>query len=172
MNPFKVISPDAADEVFRLIGKEWMLITAEAEDENGNKQLNTMTASWGGLGILWNKPVAFLFIRPQRHTFSLTERAARFSLSFLGDGHREALRLCGTKSGRDIDKFAASGLTPAYEQGVPYVKEARLVLLGRKLYADDLKKSAFVLPELLQNYAADDYHKMYILEIEHAMVRE
>lgn len=167
MNDLKPIAPEALENVFRLVGKDWMLITAASGDT-----VNTMTASWGGMGVLWNKPVAFCFIRPQRYTFALTEQSERFSLSFFEESYRPALRLCGTKSGRDLDKFAAAGLTPAQENGVPYVKEARLVLLCRKLYADMLKKDSFLDPALLSNYKDDDFHRVYVVEIEQAYIKE
>ena len=149
MSAFKPVSPAEVDRAFDLIGKEWMLITAADADKTGTKSVNAMTASWGGLGILWNRPVAFVFVRPQRYTYSLLEKTERFSLCFLGEEHREALRLCGTKSGRDTDKLAACGL---HAQGeVPYITESRLVLSCRKLYVGDLEKGGFLLPELLEN---------------------
>ena len=93
--------------------------------------------------------------------------AQRFAL------YRAALKYCGTKSGRDGDKFAATGLTPAKtEGGVPYVGEARLVLVCRKLYADDLKENAFIDPGMLKHYAAKDYHRFYICEITEVLVKE
>ena len=172
MEGFRRISPEELDNVFRLVGKDWMLITAAGRDAAGRETVNTMTASWGGMGVLWNRPVAFCFIRPQRYTFELTERTDRLSLSFLGEEHRAALRLCGTKSGRDTDKFAEAGITPAAKDGTPFVGEANLVLFCRKLYADDLKKSAFLDPVLLDNYKQDDFHRVYVCEIEEAYVRE
>ena len=172
MEGFRRISPEELDNVFRLVGKDWMLLTAAGRDAAGREPVNTMTASWGGMGVLWNRPVAFCFIRPQRYTFELTERTDRLSLSFLGEEHRAALRLCGTKSGRDTDKFAEAGITPAKEDGTPFVGEANLVLFCRKLYADDLKKSAFLDPVLLDNYKQDDFHRVYVCEIEEAYVRE
>ncbi len=172
MKDFRRIAPEELENVFRLIGKDWMLITAKGKDKDGKQTVNTMTASWGGMGVLWNKPVGFCFIRPQRYTFELTEQSNRFSLSFLAEEYRPALRLCGTKSGRELDKFAAAGLTPALEGDTPYVAEARLVLLCRKLYADDLKEASFVDRSLLSNYADGDFHRMYVVEIEQAYIKE
>lgn len=166
MNNFQLISPSQLDGVFDKIGKEWMLITARGKDAAGREVTNTMTASWGGMGILWNRPVAFCFIRPQRYTYQLTEQSERLSLSFLSEEYRAALRLCGTKSGKDTDKFRAAGITPADYEGVPFVAEAELALVCRKLYADDLKKECFLLPELLSNYKEDDFHRVYVVEIE------
>ena len=80
------------EDALHLIGKEWMLVTAGTPEN-----FNTMTASWGGIGWLWNKPVAFVFVRPERHTFGFVEREERFTLSFLGEEHRDILNFCGTK---------------------------------------------------------------------------
>ena len=170
MNDLKIISPEELENVFRLIGKDWMLITAEGQGEHGEHVINTMTASWGGMGVLWNKPVAFCFIRPQRYTHTLTEQGNRFSLSFFSEEYRDALRLCGTKSGREIDKFAATGLTPTTIESTPCIKEARITLLCRKLYADTLKESSFLDPALLQNYKDGDFHTVYVAQIEKILV--
>ncbi len=168
MSCFEVIAPQEMDPIFDRIGKDWMLITAGQGEE-----INTMTASWGCCGVLWNRPVAVCFVRPQRHTYQFTEREERLTLSFFeGEAYREALRLCGRKSGRDCDKFREAGLTPGYtEAGVPYPEEAAMVLVCRKLYADDLKKGCFLETELLSHYPIDDFHRVYVCEIEQVLVR-
>ena len=160
----KQIHPhDLNDNLFHLLDREWMLITAR-DAETG--KINTMTASWGGFGILWNKPVAFVFIRPQRYTFGFTEQNEGLTLSFFSEDYRDALKLCGRVSGRDCDKIAETGLTPMLLGERAAFAEARMVMSCRKLYADDLKESAFVDSALLDNYRAKDYHRMYIVEIE------
>lgn len=154
------------ENIFHLIDREWMLITAR-DSATGN--INTMTASWGGLGILWNKPVAFVFIRPQRYTHEFTEMAEGLTLSFFTEDYRDALKLCGRVSGRDCDKIAEAGLTPMLLGERAAFEEARMILSCRKLYADDLKENAFVDPSLLSNYRNGDYHTMYICEIEEVL---
>ena len=108
------------------------------------------------------------------NTYGFTEDSDTLTLSFFPKGeYREALRYCGTKSGRDGDKFAATGLTVATaKNGAPYVAEANLVLVCRKLYADDLKENAFIDPDMLKHYAAKDYHRFYICEITEVLVKE
>lgn len=165
----KRIPPEESDRVFSRIGSDWMLICTN--DHGGLSPANAMTASWGGLGVLWNRPVAFLFVRPQRHTFALLESETHAAVAFLGEEYREALRLCGTRSGRELDKFAATGLTVAYEAGIPYPEQAHTVLLCKKLYAQDLEGASFLEPELLQNYKQNDFHRMYVCEIESVLVR-
>lgn len=175
---FKQIKPETiTDNTFKLIGQDWMLITSA--DEEGalvcGRDYNTMTASWGGLGILWGKPVAFVFIRPQRHTFSFTERNSMMTLSFFGEEYRKTLSFCGSRSGRDIDKAKECGLTPICEMTesgrTVYFDQARLVLKVRPLYKEYLKKEAFLSEELLKNYTAGDFHMMYVCEITEALAK-
>ncbi len=165
---FKEISPYEAENIFKLWNKDWALITAKHGDK-----VNMMTASWGLCGILWNKPVAVCFIRPQRYTFKFTEASDRLSLTFYDEKYRNELTLCGRKSGKDVDKIKETGFTLATdESGTPYFEEAKLVMICRKLYVDDLKKSAFIDPELLKNYPSDDFHRVYICEIEKLLQKE
>jgi len=156
------------DNVFSSIGKEWMLVTA------GDKErFNMMTASWGCLGWLWNKPVAVVFIRPERFTHGFIESQERLTLSFLGNG-KEARRIynvCGSKSGRDIDKAETTGLKPiATERGGITYEQARLTLVCRKLYKDSIKRSSFIDKSLERWYDGDSggLHDVYVLEIENA----
>lgn len=162
MSDFKEITPrEITDNPFKLIGSDWALVTA-----GSSEGFNTMTVSWGGVGIMWNKPVAFTFIRPQRYTFEFTEKNGFFTMSFFDESFRKALSFCGTKSGRDVDKVKETGLTPAFtDEGVPYFKEARLVLVCKKLYAQDLTEDSIIEPFVRESYNGDDYHKMYVSEI-------
>ena len=166
---FTTVRPEDFDGAFARIGKDWMLISA-----SDGTRTNTMTASWGCVGILWNKPVAICFIRPQRYTYEITEQTDRLSLSFFaGEEYRKALTYCGRNSGRDGDKFTPAGLTPVFtDNGVPYPAEAETVLVCRKLYADDLKKASFLDPTLLSNYPIDDFHRVYICEIEQVLQKQ
>lgn len=156
---------------FSLIADEWMLISAGRE-----KSWNTMTASWGGFGHLWNKDVAFVFIRPTRYTREFVEREPLFSLSFFEKEHRRALEICGSLSGRDRDKVKAAGLRPLRlslpgGETVPSFEEARLVLACRKLYAEDLKPTSFIDPGIESNYPQKDYHRLYVASLEAAWIR-
>lgn len=165
MKDFIEILPSEASDAIDLIGKEWMLIGA-ADGEKAN----AMTASWGTVGTLWNKPVCICFIRPQRHTFGLAEESDRLSFSFFGTEKREALTYCGRNSGRDGDKLAACGLDYQMIDGVPVFDDARLTLICKKLYADFLREDSFTVPDELKHYPSKDYHKFYICEIEKCLI--
>jgi flavin reductase (DIM6/NTAB) family NADH-FMN oxidoreductase RutF len=164
---FKESKPELlTDNPFKLIGMDWMLITAGTPES-----FNTMTASWGGVGILWQKKVCFCFIRPTRYTYEFAERAQNFTLSFFDEQYRKALELCGSHSGRDMDKVKNANLTPAKKDGYIYFDEARLVLACKKLYFQDINPDHFLEPEIDTLYPAKDYHRMYVGEIVTCLVK-
>ena len=167
MNEFITITPEELEgNPFQMIGKQWMLITAGNEEK-----ANTMTASWGGLGILWNKPVSFAFIRPTRYTYEFIEREDGYSLCFFDESYRDALKVCGTVSGRDRDKIAQCGLTLRYEDGIPYFDQAETVLICRKLAAQDMDPAGFVDSSVEKHYN-NDYHRVYTGEITKVLRRK
>ena len=169
---FKVIRPEAiTDNPFKIIGKDYMLVSActTKQDEEGKLitgRPNTMTASWGGCGVLWNKPVATIYLRPQRYTKEIIDQTDTFSLSILSEKYKSALEYCGSHSGRDGDKFCPAKLDVEYMNGTPWIKQARLVIFCRKLYVQEFDPYSFA-DELIckQNYRKDDFHTMYIGEI-------
>lgn len=154
-----------ADNPFKLIADDWMLITA------GDVQsFNTMTASWGAMGELWHKKVCLCFVRPTRYTHEFMEKSDHFSLSFFDEKYRAALDFCGKVSGRTIDKAKQAGLTPVEsDEGAIYFRQARLVFVCRKMYADYLDPTKFLALEIERNYPSKDYHRMYIGEILHCL---
>ena len=166
---FKEISIYRIEEnVVDLIGKQWMLITA------GNKDAyNTMTAAWGGFGFLWNVPVTYIFIRPQRFTFEFTENNDDFTLSFFEKKYKNILSYCGTHSGRDIDKAKEMGLiVKETEAGNIYFEQAKLVVECNKLYSDDLKPENFKDRLINRNYPNKDYHRMYIGKVKKCWIKD
>ena len=161
----KAIQPNRiTDNFIEIIGKEWMLVGA-----GDREKMNMMTASWGGVGFLWNRPVVFVFIRPERYTRRFVEAKGAFTLSFLGEEHKKAHAICGSKSGRDIDKVAATGLTPFFtEAGNPGFEEARLMLECKTLYVSEMEKSHFLDPALYErwyNASQGEPHYIYVAEI-------
>ena len=159
---FVHIPPEKIDKsVFSLIGDDWMLVTAG--DKNG---YNTMTASWGGMGVLWNDPVSFIFVRPQRYTYNFTEKNGKYTLSFFDEKYRSALAFCGSRSGRDVDKAKETGLTPVFAEGYTYFAEASLVLVCEKKYADFLKAENFTDKDVVNKcYPSSDFHRVYVGKI-------
>ncbi len=134
-----------------------------ATDKEG--RVNTMTVSWGGTGILWGREVAFVFVRPERYTYSFCENGDTMSLSFFGKDKKDILSFCGTKSGRDVDKFCRCGLNYTMENGACVFEGAEITVLLKKLYAQDLKEECFLTDACKSFYQKGGYHRMYICEI-------
>ena len=158
------------ENVWDLTGKQWMLITAG--DENG---FNTMTASWGGIGWLWNKPVAFIFIRPERYTHQFVEKSEYVTLSFLPEEYRKALQICGTVSGRDTNKVADANLTPEFiRNGVVGFAQSRLTLVCKKLFKSSMTEDCFIDKDVLKRWYNDQpggsLHDVYVVEINEAYI--
>ena len=131
-----------------------------------------MTAAWGGLGYLWNKNVATMYIRPQRYTKEFVDRTDRFTLSFFPEAHRQSLTLLGRKSGRDGDTIAEAGLPPLYIDGTTAFEEAELILVCKKLYHQELQPDNFDEKQVAEScYPTGDFHTMYIGEIEKVLVK-
>ncbi len=167
---FREIKPDdISKNVFKLIAEGWFLLTAGTLTSG----YNTMTASWGGLGQLWNKRVAFVFVRPQRHTRKFMENNEFFTMSFFREDHREALKYCGSHSGRDFDKADETDLTH-FEPSAGRVafEEANLILACRKLYYQDIQPERFLDDGIDGLYPKKGYHRMYIGAIEQVLIAD
>lgn len=160
----KIEVSELTDNVFTTIGKEWMLVTAGTKDN-----FNMMTASWGCLGWQWNKPVAVMFIRPERYTHELIEQGDNVSLVFLGNSEeaRKAYAFCGSKSGRDHDKASECCLTPVdTPDGHMTFGEARLTLECHKLYKTQIRPEEMIDKSIEQWYGAKGgMHDVYVMEI-------
>jgi len=153
--------------VFKKIGTEWMLVTAGSENS-----YNTMTASWGFAGIMWNKPCAITAIRPQRYTKEFIDRNEFFTLSFYPEDSRKALAYCGANSGRDVDKAAETGLVPIKGEGCVAFEQAKIILVCRKLFAQDMNADCFIDKEIInQQYPSNDFHTAYYGEIVEVYVK-
>lgn len=157
------------DNVFKMLDDDWMLVTAGTSES-----FNSMTASWGSFGILWNKPIAICFIRPQRYTLEFVSRADTFTLSSYSEEYRSALNFFGSHSGRKVDKVGNTGLQPVFtENGSVYFSQARIVLECKKLYADALSPDNFVKQQLVSEiYPNNDFHHFFIGEIINCYVSE
>lgn len=156
-------------EIFTLFHGATPQLVARADG-----RVNTMTIGWGTLGTLWEKPVCTVYVRPQRYTFEFMERSDLFTVCAFDEEERGRLSVCGSKSGRDVDKVEACALrvndTP---EGAPYFEQARLVIVCRKLYADDLRAEKFVDKSADEKfYPGHDYHRVYIGEVLRILRRE
>lgn len=148
---------------FTLLEREWMLLTAG--DFNKHK-FNCMTVAWGGLGTMWQKPIAMVVVRPTRFTYEFIEKSDSFTLTAFPHDQKKQLQYLGSHSGRDSDKIAESGLTPEAAQSVaaPGFREADLLIECKKIYFDDFKPANF-LAEYIPPLYNNDYHRMYFGEV-------
>lgn len=153
---------------FTLIGHEWLLITAGTENK-----FNTMTASWGGLGVFWGKNSATIYVRPGRYTKQFVDSNDTFTLSFFSEDYRKALNICGSLSGRDTNKVEKANLTPIFDENNTYFEEAKMVVVCKKMYHTEIKPENFDNHSFDQKiYPEKDYHTIYIGEIVKVLVNE
>ena len=179
---FKTISIDNIEiNPCLMIGKKWMLITAGTE-----QSFNTMTASWGHIGALWGqsvngRPTVEVFIRPSRYTDKFVDENDCFSLTFFDEQYKKDLAYLGSHSGRDEDKISKTKLTPVFIDGVPAFKEAKTVIIARKLYKGKIEKNNFIDKSIIKAfydnesghaYNNNSYHNVYIAEILKVLVQE
>ncbi len=145
---------------FEKLGKDWFLVTSGDESS-----YNTMTAAWGFLGFVWRKSVATALVRHNRYTFEFMEKNDLFTISFLPEEKREALKFCGANSGRDCDKAKECGLTPVFIDGTTTFEEAELVFVCKKLYTEDFHNECFLDESCEKCNSSEPPHKQYIGEI-------
>ena len=164
MNRHEIAFDRLCVKTYHLWSDQWLLLTSG--DFAGN-DFNTMTVGWGSLGNMWGKPFAQVVVRPSRHTYSFMERFDSFTLCAFPERFQDTLSMLGSRSGRDGDKIAESGLTPIRSARVaaPGFDEAELIIECKKLYWDDLEPSRFLDPEIEANYPQKDYHRVYFGEI-------
>jgi flavin reductase (DIM6/NTAB) family NADH-FMN oxidoreductase RutF len=148
-----------------LWNNQWLLLTS---GDYAGGHFNTMTVAWGSFGTMWKKPFAQIVVRPSRYTWEFTEKYDTFTLCAFPERYRPALQLLGSKSGRDSDKIAQSGLTPIASDKVaaPGFDEAELIVECRKIYYDDFKPQNFISDDIEKQYPLKDYHRLYFGEIE------
>lgn len=175
---YKHIKPTEFNEnVFNLIAKDWFLMTAEH-----NNIINTMTVAWATVGILWQKPVVIVAVRPERYTHEIASQAETFSLTVFTQEYKKMLGYCGTKSGRDVDKIKECDLHVEHEGDTPYFSEARLAFICKKLCMTPLKEEDFLGDTQFTSkwYGGENnadgtgggYHYLYIAEITDILEKE
>lgn len=148
------------DKALNKFNSEWALISA------GNiENFNAMTISWGGLGTLWNKKVCTVYVKPCRYTHEFMENNEYFTVSFFDEKYKKELSFLGSKSGRDLDKVKESGLSPKTYKGCVMYLEAKVTLLCKKIYRQDLDVKNMPSEVVEKHYVSDLPHTMYIGEV-------
>lgn len=165
MNRRKIELDSFNTNIFKILNKDWMLLTS---GDAGTGKANTMTVSWGFMGTIWNKPVVIAAVRPQRYTREFIEEYNSFTICSLPENKKESLGFCGAHSGRDVDKIGECGLTVISSEHIssPGFDEAELILECRVMYKDDLKAENFLDKKIIsQCYPGNDLHRIYFGEV-------
>ncbi len=145
---------------------EWMLISAGSKED-----YNMMTASWGFMGEMWGVDMAIAMIRPQRYTMEFVNNNDYYALSFYGD-NKDIHKVCGSKSGRDVNKTELANLTPVFADNTVYFSEANLVIICKKQYSQQLSEDCFTESQPLEHYKDKDFHNMIFGKIEKVLIKE
>lgn len=147
-------------DIFSQFNDKWALLSAGTKDKH-----NTMTISWGGMGTLWFKPVVTVYVKPCRHTYQFMNDNEYFTVSFYPEEYKKALTLMGSKSGRDMDKDSASGLTVKDLGKAVTYEEAEVTLLCKKIYFQDMDTANMPQDIVQQHYTIEEPHRMFIGEV-------
>ena len=156
-------------EIFSVFRRQPPLLTA-----GDRESCNTMTIGWCQLGRLWSIPVCTVYVRPERYTYQFMESHDYFTVSVLPASHKQTtMQLCGTKSGREVDKVKACGLTLCYGAGdAPFFDEAEWVLVCKKVYVQDLEPACMKDGTQIQRYyEGQGWHRAYTGEVVEAYIK-
>lgn len=167
---FREINPEQLPgNIIDEISNKWMLLASGTPED-----FNFMTVSWGMMGEIWFQPAVTVYVRDSRHTLGYIERTGRFTLSCLKDGHKQALTIAGSKSGRDIDKVRETGLTPVSLDGAPSFEEAAYTIVCETMYQAPLDVAAISDEEAAKRSYPEpvDAHQMFIGKIVKAYCNE
>lgn len=155
--------------VFTRLKDDWATITAAADGKT-----NTMTASWGGVGRIWDKNVVSIYVRESRYTREILDASDFFSVNFFDMDKKEnrmALKIFGSVSGRNEDKIAEAHFHVNHKKGVPFMDESNFVFICHKLSKTLLSEDGFLDPSIKKHYENGDFHYMYIGEIMDVLAR-
>ncbi|SDB22885.1 flavin reductase family protein [Eubacterium oxidoreducens] len=152
---------------FRIFEKDWGVLTAMA----GGK-VNAMTVSWGGMGVIWGKKVATIYVRESRYTKELIDKSDVFSITFFDEKYRSMLKYLGAASGRDENKIKTAGMKVNLHKEIPFIDEGNFAIVCKKMAAVPMPKETFTDASIDEQFYADgDYHTMYIGEIVEFLAR-
>ncbi len=152
-----------AEDFLRQLPKGVFITTKDAEG-----RVNTMTIAWGHIGVIWGRPVFIAYVRYSRYTYDLLDKAEDYTINVPKEGTlKKELAFCGTKSGRDIDKFKETELTlaPARKVQSPIIKECALQYECKMLYKQTQEPALIDDAVKERYYPTPDTHIMFFGEI-------
>lgn len=157
------------ENVVDLLKNRWGLVSA-----GSSEGYNMMTVSWGAVGELWGKDMATIYIRPQRYTEEFLNKEDYFTLSFYpAQMKKDVHGICGSKSGRDVNKTELTGLTPVFDENSVYFEEAEIVLVCKKAAKSKFNPEEFIDASIADDwYPEKDFHFIYYGAIEKVLISE
>ena len=168
MHVFQPVNPeDIENGAYSFVGEKIIISSMKGD------KVNAVSAAWGGVGYGWTKRVTFIFVRKSRYTKDCIDESGEYSISFMDqEKYRGALKYLGLVSGRDEDKISGSRLTVNYDDGIPYIDEAREVITCKVIYKQEFDKDCFVDKNIIEElYKDGDYHILYVGEVQKIMLR-
>ncbi len=153
-----------AEETIEKIKSKGAFLVVKSKD---NKKINIMTIGWAVIGFMWRKPIMTVMVRESRFTHHIIEKASSFTVGIPTDDLEEALDFCGTKSGRDVNKFKAFNIAviPAKQVNTPIINISGLHYECKIVYKSRINPD-FLCKEYKENvYVDNDYHTLYFGEI-------
>ncbi len=147
--------------IIKLLSQDWMLITV-ADGDN----VDMLTTTWGGLGSLFGKSVAFCFVDSKSAICALMEKSDTYTLTFYTEAYRNALQYCSKDSGSELNKVEASGLTPvSMPSGAKAFKEAWMIVECRKLLSQTLNEDSIVSGNVRKDCGGEKSNHLFVGEI-------
>jgi flavin reductase (DIM6/NTAB) family NADH-FMN oxidoreductase RutF len=132
----------------------------------GKDRLNVMTIGWAMVGVVWRRPIMMVAVRTSRFTHGIIEEADNFTVTFPEGDRKKEIGYCGSKSGKEVDKFKECGFSTAKAKKVstPVLEIPGYHYECRIVYKSPMNPRS-LSPDLESLYPAKDYHTLYFGEI-------
>jgi flavin reductase (DIM6/NTAB) family NADH-FMN oxidoreductase RutF len=162
-NKTEVSYTDYLKETLDKLANPGLLLVSAGSDGKPN----AMTIGWGTIGIIWGKPIFIVLVRPSRYTYKLMEQSDDFTVNVPSSKMKDAVAFCGTKSGRDYDKFAEKKMTavPGKKVKSPIIDECVIHYECKVVHKNDVLKGKLDDKIISSAYSSGDFHTIYYGEI-------
>jgi len=154
---------DHVKETYQAMMRDGILLVSQAK----RGKPNAMTIGWGSVGVIWGKPIFVVLVRPSRYTYGCIENVPEFTVNVPTPDMKEVTKFCGSRSGRDLDKFAKLGLTalPSAKVEPPLIGECAIHYECRVVHRNDVLPDELARQIITGCYAQGDFHRVYFGEI-------
>ena len=123
-----------------------------------NHRPNIITVAWAGT-VCTNPPMVSISVRPSRYSYEIIEKTGEFVINLTNEKLAKACDYCGVVSGRDVDKFKKTGLTPVPVEHVkaPAIAESPVNIACRVVESHPLGSHTMFVAEVLGVTVDDAY---------------